>query len=159
MAKGAAKLQAERSLAMAGEALRLRLQGATYERIAREVGYSDRANAHRAVKGRMAEMRDECAELTEEVRQQELARLDAMLELLWGRIEEGDLAAMDRVLRIMERRTAYLGLDAPKQAAVATVDMTSLTGTTREQQLALAEAAVSALRSTDGGGDGSSNGA
>jgi hypothetical protein len=38
----------------------------------------------------------------------ELARLDAMLLGLWGRARKGDVAAVDRVLRIGERRTQLL---------------------------------------------------
>lgn len=47
--------------------------------------------------------------------QLELERLDAMLSGLWKKAETGDTEAIDRVLKIMERRSKYLGLDEPDE--------------------------------------------
>jgi len=43
----------------------------------------------------------------------ELSRLDQMMQALWPKARRGHLGAIDRVLRVMERRSRYLGLDAP----------------------------------------------
>jgi hypothetical protein len=45
------------------------------------------------------------------IRALEAARLDAMQAALWPQAELGDIAAIDRVLAIMKRRAALLGLD------------------------------------------------
>lgn len=42
----------------------------------------------------------------------EVARLDAILRAIWPQAMEGKLKAVDRVLRIAERRAKLLGLDA-----------------------------------------------
>ncbi len=41
----------------------------------------------------------------------ELAKLDALEEKAWEHITDGELSAIDRVLRSMERRAKLLGLD------------------------------------------------
>lgn len=41
----------------------------------------------------------------------ELAKLDALEEKAWKHITDGELSAIDRVLRSMERRAKLLGLD------------------------------------------------
>jgi hypothetical protein len=49
----------------------------------------------------------------------ELARLDTMQQPLWASASRGNLKSQAAVLRLMERRAAYLGLDAPKRLAGA----------------------------------------
>lgn len=94
-------------------ALELRKAGATYDQIARQVGFSERGAAYRAVQTALLEITQEPAQ---EVRQLELERLDAMLLGLWPAARKGKEGAVDRVLRIMERRAKLLGLDAPVKA-------------------------------------------
>lgn len=97
------------------EALRLREQGLSYDDIAKKLGYANRAGAHVAVKRRLDQLKAECLEAAEDVRQLELSRLDRLHAGLAKRAERGDVRAVDRVLRIMERRSAYEGLDVPKR--------------------------------------------
>ena len=52
------------------------------------------------------------------VRSLELARLDEMLLGLWGKASRGELQSVDRVLKILERRARYLGLDAPQRQSL-----------------------------------------
>jgi hypothetical protein len=87
-------------------ALSVHLAGATYEAIAQAVGYRYRATAHRAVQDALTAL-GEAPGVSQAVTV-ELARLDAMLLGLWGRARKGDVAAVDRVLRIGERRTQLL---------------------------------------------------
>jgi hypothetical protein len=49
----------------------------------------------------------------DDVRNLEVERLDAMLLNLWPQVQKANQGAVDRVLRIMERRAKLLGLDAP----------------------------------------------
>lgn len=46
----------------------------------------------------------------------ELAKLDALEEKAWEHITDGELSAIDRVLRAMERRAKLLGLDKTGEA-------------------------------------------
>ena len=101
----------ERQLA----ALKLRRTGMAYEDIAIRLGYKCRSSAYYAVKA-VLERRER--EPANEVRAMELGRLDRMLQTLWPRVEFGDLEAMDRALKIMERRAKYEGLDRPSAVAL-----------------------------------------
>ena len=98
------------------QALDLRLKGWSYPQIARHIGYTTEG-ARKAVQRGLAEHRTESAELAEEVREHEAARLDRMLQTL-ERIVEGAaddddkrFAALDRLLKIQDRRAKLLGLD------------------------------------------------
>jgi hypothetical protein len=57
----------------------------------------------------------------------ELDRLDALLKACQPGAEAGDLASVDRVLRIMERRAKLLGLDQPEVRAQISVQMSDQT--------------------------------
>lgn len=59
----------------------------------------------------------ENAELTQHVIDLELQRLDTMLLSLEDKIKEGSLGAIDKALKIMERRAKLLGLDKPSKIA------------------------------------------
>ncbi|MFD8667068.1 hypothetical protein ACFV1U_16945 [Streptomyces microflavus] len=119
------------------EAARLRTQGWTYQRIADHLGFKQRADAYNAVKRVLdATVR----EAGEDIRALELERLDrleaAANEVLErehvtvsnGRVVALDgaplpddgpvLAAIDRLLKIQERRAKLLGLDAPTKQAI-----------------------------------------
>jgi hypothetical protein len=89
-------------------AAELRIAGATYEQIARQLGYSGVSGAFAAVE---EGLRDAFAEPNSDIRRLELDRLDALLLGLWPQARKGNLGAIDRALKIMERRARYLGLD------------------------------------------------
>lgn len=114
------------------EACRLRGRGMGYLKIAEQLGYADASGAHRAVQRGLQSIRQESAE---ELRRIELERLDDMYERTLAVLErthpavsagkvldvEDDgprLAAVDRLLRIQERRARLLGLDAPQRLSV-----------------------------------------
>lgn len=124
------------------EACRLRLRGMAYSAIAEQLGFADQGHAYTAVKRAMDAIIREPAE---QVREQELLRLDA----LWARAlaiaerfhvtvaangkvvytkggaveDDGPaLQAIDRLLKIQDRRARYLGLDAPTKTEVRHVD-------------------------------------
>jgi hypothetical protein len=94
------------------EALSLRQAGKTFAEIAAKLGYSDHSGARNAV---LAALRENAAEPNAEMRALELARLDALQAALWLNATAGHLGAVDRVLKVMERRARILGLDAPPQ--------------------------------------------
>jgi hypothetical protein len=127
-------------------AIAMRLAGATYDQIADDLGYASRSAAFvditRALEINLAEQR----RTTDLFRQEELQRLDALWARAWmvlerhhvtvshGRIVCGDdgdpllddgpvLAAIDRLLKIQERRSKFLGLDAPTKHEVVSMDV------------------------------------
>ena len=52
-------------------------------------------------------------------RQLELERLDKILAILEPKVNEGNVAAIDRTLRIAKQRSELLGLDSPVKTEVS----------------------------------------
>lgn len=96
-------------------AMELRMTGAKYKQIAEAVGYRSEASAYKAVKRAMLRTIQEPAD---ELRKLEVERLDQMLMALWRDAMNGKWLAIDRCLKIMERRAVMLGLDAPQRRVV-----------------------------------------
>lgn len=92
----------------ARQALELVIQGHDYTSIAAQVGYSSRSAAWTAVHRELAR---QLKPPTEEVRQLEVMRLDALLVVYMKKALGGDGWSCDRVLRISEARRKLLGLD------------------------------------------------
>lgn len=91
------------------QALRLRIRGASFDDIAEQVGLAGgKGSACRVVQEALAEIGREEAE---ELRALELYRLDELHRAVWSKALRGNLAAVDRVLKIMERRAKLCGLD------------------------------------------------
>jgi hypothetical protein len=105
------------------KALELRKGGATFEQIAQALGYSDRSNAHKAVR---KAMRETIQEPAHQVRELELERLDVLLKALWPTAlatgHKDQARTVERCLAIMARRSALLGLDAPQRMKVQYLD-------------------------------------
>ena len=103
----------------------LRRAGATYDECARAVGYATPQGAylayHRALKRTLLDAG------TEEARQVEIDRLDRLQRAVWVKALEGDIQAVNAVLKLMERRSRLLGLDAPTRV---TADLTTYEGGT-----------------------------
>jgi len=98
-----------------GQALALRKAGIGYPAIARQLGYAGPSGAYKAI---VTALRALTREPAEELRTLELARLDELLAGLWADARQGNVAKVDRVLKVMARRAALLGLDAPRRVAV-----------------------------------------
>lgn len=96
--------------------LELRRAGVSFDVIATQVGYRDRGAAYKAYKRALARTLQQPAA---ELRDLEVDRLDRLLTAVWPKALRGDLAAVDRVLRVAERRARLLGLDAPVSAVSA----------------------------------------
>ena len=121
------------------EACRLRARRCTYQQISDQLGYGGHQNAQRAVRRALAAVPRDAAE---ELIQLELDQLDmmtaAVLEVLeanhyvvsQGRLihlhedappltdDAPVLTAVDRLLKIQERRAKLLGLDQPTKATI-----------------------------------------
>lgn len=106
--KGQTESKAERR----NRAYELRIAGLTYRQIGRELGVSH-VTAFTYVKEELDALREECRELAETYRDMELERLDHAQKAIYAGVLKGDLGSIDRLLRIQERRSKLLGLDAP----------------------------------------------
>ena len=97
------------------KALELRKAGASYELIAKQLGYADSSGAYKSVKRSMQSIISEPAE---ELRAVEYERLNQMLLSIWERVQLGELGAIDRALSIMDRIGRLYGINAPQRTEV-----------------------------------------
>lgn len=104
------------SEARAAAALELRLSGLSYAEIAERLGYKDKSGAWRAVEGELKTTRRERAMEAVEI---DLTRLDKLLNAVWPKAMEGDGTAIDRVLKVLERRAKYFDLDGRADSTAA----------------------------------------
>jgi ABC-type sugar transport system ATPase subunit len=92
------------------KAVQLALAGATYETIAKECGYESKSGAWKAVNRMLARVD---AENADALRTVEGSRLERLHLAHWPAALRGDVKAGALIVRIMERRSRLLGLDAP----------------------------------------------
>jgi hypothetical protein len=102
-------------LAKEAEVLKLRRGGLTFDMIAERIGYADASGAHTAYV--RACKRIIHAEV-DDLRKVEGDRLDMAQAAVWGKVLQGDVAAVNSLLRIMERRAKLFGLDSPARQQV-----------------------------------------
>lgn len=93
------------------KALQLRLAGSDYDAIARQLGYTHRSGAHKAVQRAMAEAKREHADQLLEV---ELMRLDRLQVAHWGNALSGNTKDTDAVLKVMNHRAKLTGMYNPR---------------------------------------------
>jgi transposase-like protein len=103
--------------------------GKTYDQIAREVGYANRGTAHRTVSQALTQR---LSDDSDQHRELEAARLDALQAALWDKAMHGDVRAFNSVVRIIDRRCRLLGLHADKKAVTATFKGLVMTEEERE---------------------------
>ncbi len=128
-------------------AFELRKAGASYELIADKLGYANGKSAENTIRRVLRDKYD--PDDVETVVNMELARLDALQLVAWRRAKDGDLSAIDRILKIMERRSQYLGLDKKEpvsQGAVTNNTAIFIGGSEDEYVEKLKEARTEALR-------------
>lgn len=90
--------------------LELRRVGLTWSRIAEEVGYADHTGAYAAYKRAIKRTMQQPAD---ELRAQELDRVDRLQVAIWPNAMKGDTRAILTIVRLMERRAKLTGLDMP----------------------------------------------
>jgi hypothetical protein len=90
--------------------LELRRVGLTWVRIAEEVGYKDHTGAYAAYKRAIKRTMQQPAD---ELREQELDRIDRLQVAVWPSAMKGDTRAVLTIVRLMERRAKLTGLDMP----------------------------------------------
>jgi hypothetical protein len=92
------------------EALQLRILGHTYNEIGKILGVTP-VRAHALVKRAMSKRTEYRDMLADELREQQLMLLDAMLTRYARQALDGDQQSAKRVLEIIERRSKLLGLE------------------------------------------------
>lgn len=93
--------------------MELRKAGASYDQIARQMGYAQKSGAHHAVMRALKaalQARDESAA---EMREMEAQRINAYLLGIYQKATHGDPRAIEVALKLSERMAALFGLDAP----------------------------------------------
>jgi len=100
-------------------ALELRLAGASYRDIAQALNCSV-GTATNDCKEALAEIPMQQAD---EMRTVELSRLDRLQRAVWPKAVKGDLQAVDRAIKIIDRRAKLFGLDAPQQVQITANDI------------------------------------
>ena len=90
------------------------LGGLTYREIAEALNVSlgTVANDVKIILGRW--QREQVADAEKYV-QIELRRLDRAINAIWNDVQDGKLTAIDRMIKLMERRAKLMGLDAPQR--------------------------------------------
>lgn len=94
--------------------LELRRQGVTIRAIADQVGKSS-TRVHQVLLAALQQIAKETEVEVRELRMLENDRLDRALQAIWPGVEAGDLKAIDRLIRIIERRSRLFGLDSPSK--------------------------------------------
>lgn len=97
-------------------AFELRKAGATYEEIGKSLGIT-RQSAYGLVSKVLEQLQTQTAEDAAAVKEMELQRLDAMFKGLWPAASKGNPQSVEKALKVMERRSKLLGLDAPTKHA------------------------------------------
>lgn len=123
-------------------AVELRKQGQDYQTIGTMLGVTRQA-AHKMVKKALDKIRATTMEDAQTIIDLEAQRLDSLLIPMYGEAVkmEPDYFAVDRVLKIMERRARLLGLDKPDKIAP-----TDPSGTEAAPSVATYERALAELR-------------
>lgn len=104
------------------KAVALRLAGLDFANIAQQLGYSNRAAAVADVQDAISARVEDGTRSIDELREVELLRLDRLQSAAWAKALSGDNKSIELVLKILDRRCKLLGLDAPAQVEVVTLD-------------------------------------
>ena len=115
------KGQSERKAELKPKAYRLRIAGLSYRRIGEQLGI-DHTIAFDYVKETLKQLREETLELADQYREMELSRLDEAQSAIYNKVLKGDEKAIEKLLKIQERRSKYLGLDVPV-STITTIKM------------------------------------
>lgn len=94
------------------EIMNLRRAGLTYVQIGQKLGF-DESYARKVIREEFALLAEAKKDVAEDLLTAELDRLDQIMAGFYEKATSGDAKAAEIVLRIMERRSRLVGLDAP----------------------------------------------
>jgi hypothetical protein len=95
------------------DALRERAQGKSYRKIAEALNLASATSARNAVMRGLADVGRQRQDLVDEYVAVQLERLRIAVEAIMPRVEEGDLGAIDALIKIESRTARLLALDHP----------------------------------------------
>ena len=129
------------------QVLSLRRLGATFDQIAKQLGYASASGAYNAYRKACMNI---IYEEVEETRKMECDRLDNAQTRIMPAVNNGDVSAINALLRIMERRARLLGLDMPikTQIEVGYFDTDTIDSEVKRLVALLDSGAQSSLDST-----------
>lgn len=108
------------------KALELRLAGVSYAKIATTLNLADAVEARAAV---LTALDDDKLDAADDAVLLEVQRVDRLHTALWPRAVKGDLGALDRLMRLSERRLALLDKarlnDTPPHAGTVSIGRAS----------------------------------
>lgn len=104
------------------KAVALRLAGLDFQSIADQLGYSSRTTAGNDVRNAISARVQDGTRSIDELREVELMRLDRLQAAAWAKALTGDQKMIELSMKIIDRRCKLLGLDAPAQVEVVTLD-------------------------------------
>ncbi|MFF4403826.1 hypothetical protein [Streptomyces sp. NPDC001404] len=93
-----------------------------FDTIADRLGYSSRGAATKDLMRALEVRHAEQVAQAEVLRSVEAQRLDRLQAAAWAAALQGDLRAIETVVRIIDRRCRLLGLDAPARMEVLSID-------------------------------------
>jgi hypothetical protein len=114
------------------QVLKYRKGGLTFDAIAEKLGYANESSARAAFKRAVERTRDDA--IAAEGRELHRLRLETALTAIWDRVLQGDIKAIETMLKILERDAKLYGLDMPikTELEVTTYDGNLLRERTRE---------------------------
>ena len=116
-------------------AVAMRAAGRSYADIADALDYSSADTARKSVAGLLDRVESDAAD---ELRTLEGRRLDMLQAAVWPAALEGHLPAVDRVVRISERRARLFGLDRSRDLYAVDAESAVLAGQISDALAALA---------------------
>lgn len=118
-------------------AIEMRKAGYSYHDIAQRMQVTI-STAYGYIQEALLELREKTEMDAQSVRDLELERCDRMLQGLWPKAKKGDPASVAAAIRVLERRSKMLGLDAPAKSEW----VGALTGVTPETVSRMSEADI-----------------
>ena len=115
----ASKAQQAATAKRRAQAIALRLAGTDFDTIAERLQYANRGAASKDIWRAVEANRIEEAQAVETLRDVEGQRLDRLQAAVWAQALEGDLKAVETVLKVIAQRARLFGLDAPIRAEVS----------------------------------------
>ena len=116
-------------LAKDAEVVKIRRGGLTWDMIAERVGYNSPASAHAAYQRASVRIVQDDIEA---IRKIETERLDMAQSAIWNKVLQGEIPAVQALIRIQERRAKLLGLDQPFRQQI---EVTSYDGNTIDAEV------------------------
>jgi predicted transcriptional regulator len=106
--------QREKAAIRRQQVFELRMRGASHRAIAKQLGVGA-TTVGQDLRAELARLAAQTQASAEQLRTMELERLDLAMRSIARKVQEGDLQAVDRWLRLCESRRRLLGLDAQPQ--------------------------------------------